>query len=190
VPVRSFVNLPNTITIVRAVLIPFFVDLMFYGYYRPAMYIFLVACLTDALDGMIARLTHTQTELGAFLDPVADKLLIVSSFITLAFLGPIPIWLVIIVVSRDIILVLGSMVIYFTGHRLTIRPSVIGKLTTFLQLLVVTLALVLMAYRISTRFLWVAYWCTAAATIVSGIQYVTQGMNLMGNHDDPYRRKS
>jgi cardiolipin synthase len=153
---------------------------MIYGYYRPAMYVFLVACLTDALDGLIARLTGTQTELGAFLDPVADKLLIVSSFITLAFLGPIPVWLVIIVVSRDIILTLGSLVIYFTGHSLVIKPSMQGKLTTFLQLLVVTLTLVLMAYGLTTQYLWAAYWATAAVTIVSGIQYVMRGMKIMG----------
>ncbi len=173
-------NLPNTITIIRAILIPFFVDLMIYGYYRPALYVFLVACLTDALDGLIARLTHTQTELGAFLDPVADKLLIVSSFITLALLGPIPIWLVIIVVSRDIILTLGSLVIYFTGHSLAIKPSPAGKITTFLQLLVVTLTLVFIAYGITTHYLWAVYWASAAATIASGAQSVMRGMKIMG----------
>ncbi len=173
-------NLPNSITIIRAILIPFFVDLMIYGYYRAAMYVFLVACLTDALDGLIARLTNTQTELGAFLDPMADKLLIVSSFITLAFLGMLPVWLVIIVVSRDIILTLGSMVIYFTGHSLAIKPSVTGKATTVLQLLVVTLTLVFMAYGMTTQYLWVSYWITAAITIASGVQYVMRGMEIMG----------
>ena len=153
---------------------------MIYGYYQAALYVFLIACLSDALDGLIARLTRTQTELGAFLDPVADKLLIVSSFVTLAFLGPIPVWLVIIVVSRDIILAFGSVVIYFTGHRLVIRPSISGKSTTVLQLLVVTLTLVFMAYGVTTQFLWIAYWATAALTIISGTQYVMRGMNLMG----------
>ncbi len=173
-------NLPNSITIIRAILIPFFVDLMIYGYHRPALFVFLVACLTDALDGLIARMTNTQTHLGAFLDPMADKLLIVSSFITLAFLGPVPVWLVIIVVSRDIILTLGSLVIYFTGHSLAIRPSLAGKITTFLQLTVVTLTLVFMAYGITTHYLWTAYWITAAATIASGTQYVMRGMKIMG----------
>jgi cardiolipin synthase len=142
--------------------------------------VFLTACLTDALDGLIARMTGTQTELGAILDPVADKLLIVSSFITLAFLGPIPIWLVIIVVSRDIILALGSLVIYFTGHRLVIRPSITGKFSTVMQFLVVTLTLVFMAYSMTPHYLWAAYWVTAFATIASGVQYVTRGMHLMG----------
>jgi len=173
-------NLPNIITLIRVILIPFFVDLMIYGYYRTALLVFIVACLTDALDGMIARLTNSKTELGAFLDPMADKLLIVSSFVTLAILTKIPVWLVIIVVSRDIILTLGSLVIYFTGHSLTIKPSVTGKATTFMQLLVVTRTLVLIAYGNRSDYLHGAYWATAGFTVASGIQYVVRGMKIMG----------
>lgn len=173
-------NLPNTITLIRVILIPFFVDLMIYGYYRPALLVFVIACLTDALDGLIARLTNTKTELGAFLDPMADKLLIVTSFVTLAILMKIPVWLVIIVVSRDIILTLGSLVIYFTGHSLSIKPSLLGKSTTFLQLLVVTLTLALIAYGIKSDFLRGAYWITAGFTVISGVQYMIRGMKIMG----------
>ena len=172
-------NIPNTITLIRVILIPFFVDLMIYGYHGPALAVFIIACLTDALDGMVARLTNTRTELGAFLDPMADKLLIVTSFVTLAILSRTPIWLVIIVVSRDIILVLGSLVIYITGHRLTIRPSLIGKSTTVLQLTVVAVTLVLIAYNVGHGYLGWLYWVTAAATVVSGVQYVMQGMKIM-----------
>src|SRR3990170_4410241 len=104
-------NLPNYITLFRVVLIPFFINLMVYGYYREALAVFVVAGGTDALDGMIARLMKAQTELGAFLDPMADKLLIISAFVTLVLLGKLPVWLVIIVVSRDVIIALGSLVI-------------------------------------------------------------------------------
>jgi cardiolipin synthase (CMP-forming) len=172
-------NLPNSITLIRVILIPFFVDLMIYGYYRHALLVFVIACLTDALDGAIARLTNTKTELGAFLDPMADKLLIVTSFVTLAILARIPVWLVIIVVSRDIILTLGSLVIYFTGNNLTIKPSILGKATTFLQFLVVTLTLVLIAYGIKSEYLMGVYWSTAGLTIASGVQYVLRGMKTM-----------
>jgi cardiolipin synthase len=110
---------------------------------------------------------------------MADKLLIVSSFVTLAILAKIPVWLVIIVVSRDIILTLGGMVIYFTGKSLTIKPSILGKSTTFLQFLVVTLTLVLVAYGIRSEFLKGAYWATAGFTIASGFQYVLRGMKIM-----------
>lgn len=174
------VNLPNTITLIRVVLIPFFIGLLIYGYDRAALAVFLTACVTDALDGSIARLTNTKTELGAFLDPMADKLLIVSSFVTLAILEKIPIWLVISVVSRDVILSLGSMVITFTGHDLTIRPSIVGKATTFLQFAVVSLTLVLMAYGMKHGYLGWLYWTTAAFTVTSGVQYIVRGMKLMG----------
>ena len=172
-------NLPNSITLVRVILIPFFVGLMVYGYYRPALLVFVVACCTDAIDGAIARMTDTRTELGAFLDPMADKLLIVSSFVTLAILAKLPIWLVIIVVSRDIILALGSIVIYVTGHDLAIRPSIMGKATTFLQFLAVSLTLVLIAYGMRSEYLLILYWTTAAFTVASGTQYVLRGMKIM-----------
>lgn len=173
-------NIPNAITLIRVLLIPLFIDLMIYGYYGPALAVFIAACLTDALDGLIARLTNTKTDLGAFLDPMADKLLIVSSIVTLALLFKLPIWFVIIVVSRDIILTLGSMVIYFTGHHLTIKPSLLGKATTFLQFIVVALRLIMMSYEIEPSYVHGLYWITAVFTIASGTQYIVRGMKIMG----------
>ena len=118
-------NLPNYITLVRIVLIPFFIDLMIYGYYQAALAVFIAACVTDALDGLIARVTNSITELGALLDPIADKLLILASFVTLVLMDMLPVWLVIIVVSRDVILILGSLVIYFQGHdvKAPLKPA-------------------------------------------------------------------
>ena len=173
-------NIPNYITLVRIVLIPFFINSMIYGYYRLALAIFVAACVTDALDGLIARVTNSITELGALLDPIADKLLILSSFVTLVLLGLLPVWLVIIVVSRDVILVLGGLVIYFLGHEVRARPSFIGKATTVLQLLVVTLSLVLKAFGIDMAWMQVLYWTTAVFTLVSGIQYVVRGTKIVG----------
>ncbi len=173
-------NLPNYITLIRVVLIPFFINLMIYGYYRSALLVFLIACVTDALDGLIARLTQKKTELGAFLDPMADKLLIVSAFVTLVLLGKLPVWLVIIVVSRDVILTLGGLVIYFTTQALRIKPSLIGKATTLLQLAVVTLSLLLMTYGTELGLMTAMQWLTAGVTIASGIQYVARGTKLIG----------
>jgi cardiolipin synthase len=175
-------NLPNYITLVRIILIPFFINLMIYGYYRSALGIFVIACITDALDGMIARITKSQTELGAFLDPMADKLLIVSAFVTLVFLRMLPIWLVVVVVSRDVILVMGSAVIYFMGHDFKARPSLIGKATTVLQLIVVTLSLVLKNYGVHVGLMPILYWTTAIFTVASGVQYVARGMKIVGEN--------
>src|SRR4030065_799639 len=135
-------NLPNYITLFRVVWTPFFINLMIYGYDQEALGVFVLAGVTDALDVMIARLTKSQTELGAFLDPMADKLLILSAFVTLVLLDKLPVWLSIIVVSRDVIVVLGSILLYVTGHDLKVRPSIVGKATTLLQLLLVALTLV------------------------------------------------
>jgi cardiolipin synthase len=173
-------NLPNYITLVRIVLIPFFVNLMIYGFYRLALAVFVIACVTDALDGLIARVTNSITELGALLDPIADKLLILSAFLTLVLLGMLPVWLVIVVVSRDVILVLGSLVIYFLGHEVRARPSFIGKATTALQLLVVTLSLLMKAFGSEMEWTQVLHWTTGVFTLVSGIQYVVRGTRIVG----------
>ena len=173
-------NLPNYITLVRVILVPFFINLMIYGYYKEALAVFVVACVTDALDGMIARLTKTQTELGAFLDPMADKLLILSAFVTLVLLGRLPVWLVIIVVSRDAILTMGSLIIYFTTRDLKIQPSIIGKATTVLQLIVVSLSLVLISYGRESGLMAFLYWATAGVTVASGAQYVLRGLKMVG----------
>jgi cardiolipin synthase len=174
-------NLPNYITLARIVMVPFFVGLMIYHHYRAATAVFLAACATDALDGMIARLKNQKTDLGAFLDPIADKLLIVSAFVTLVLLSILPVWLVMIVVSRDVILVLGSVVIYYTGHEFKAMPSIIGKATTFLQLLVVVLSLVFKIYSIKTPWVQVLYWMTAGFTLASGIQYIARGTRIVGD---------
>jgi cardiolipin synthase len=153
---------------------------MIYGYFRSALAVFVVACVTDALDGLIARVTNSITELGALLDPIADKLLILSAFVTLVLLKMLPVWLVIIVVSRDVILVLGSLVIYFFGHNLKVRPSFIGKAATVFQLLVVTLSLVLKAFGGEMAGTPVLHWTTAVFTLVSGGQYVVRGIRIVG----------
>lgn len=173
-------NLPNYITLFRVILIPFFINLMIYGYYREALLVFVVACITDALDGMIARLTKKKTQLGAFLDPMADKLLIVSAFVTLVLLGKLPVWLVIIIVSRDMILIMGSLIIYFTTHNLKIEPSIIGKITTAMQFVTVTLALVLITYGTEIGLMTILQWTTAGVTLASGVQYVMRGMKMVG----------
>lgn len=175
-------NLPNYITLLRVILIPFFINLMIYGYYREGLIVFVAACITDALDGMIARLTNTKTELGAFLDPMADKLLIISAFVTLVLLDMLPVWLVIIVVSRDIILVLGSIAIYFTGHPFRAQPSIIGKATTLFQFIVVTLSLVLKNFGTEMGLMTILHWTTAGFTVASGIQYVMRGTKIVGKN--------
>lgn len=177
-------NLPNYITLLRIILIPFFINFMIYGYYGSALIVFLSACVTDALDGLIARMTKTQTELGAFFDPIADKLLIISAFITLVVFKMLPVWFAIIVMSRDAILIIGSIALYFSGHQFTARPSIIGKLTTVFQLASIILPLIARSHKIDSRVMISLFLCTAACTLASGSQYVIRGIKIVGKNPE------
>ncbi|NJL16472.1 MAG: CDP-diacylglycerol--glycerol-3-phosphate 3-phosphatidyltransferase [Nitrospira sp.] len=127
-------NIPNSLTILRILLVPVYVGFMTYGEYGYALAILLAAGLTDAIDGHLARKLNQRTRLGTLLDPLADKVLLTSSFISLAVLHLIPTWLVILVVSRDLILLLGTAVAHVTSTPINVKPTFLGKGTTLLQL--------------------------------------------------------
>jgi phosphatidylglycerophosphate synthase len=110
-------NIPNSLTILRILLIPVYVGLLVYERFDAAMGVLLLAGVTDALDGTIARAANQRTRLGAFLDPLADKLLLTSGFITLSTIHLIPSWVTILVVSRDAMLLLGTAAVYRVEHR-------------------------------------------------------------------------
>jgi len=135
-------NLPNAITIIRILLIPLFLYKVIQGEMVFATVVYLTAAISDGLDGFIARVWDLKTELGSFLDPMADKLLVTTSFVTLSVLDIIPLWLALAVISRDIIIVGGSLLVYLMKNELTIRPQVIGKVTTFFQFSYILLVLV------------------------------------------------
>src|SRR5437879_13047400 len=113
-------NLPNALTVLRILLIPFFIGFLTYGHYLWALWTILVAGITDILDGVIARMANQRTKLGAYLDPLADKLLLTSAFVTLAILHLVPIWVAIVVLSRDLIIVAGTLLLYVTETRLAV----------------------------------------------------------------------
>src|SRR4030067_1089355 len=110
-------NLPNALTLIRVFLIPVFVILIINRYFGWAAITFAIAGVTDGIDGLIARLTHQRTELGAYLDPIADKLLLSSAFITLAIVAILPSWLAVIVITRDVIILVGYLLMAFTDDR-------------------------------------------------------------------------
>lgn len=148
-----------------------------------ATVVYVTAAITDGLDGFIAKTWNMQTKLGTFLDPLADKLLVATSFATLAILKIIPLSLAIAVLSRDIILVLGSLTIHLMEGNLTVRPHPVGKVTTFFQFLYILLALLAAASLISAPWLMqiltpVAV-ITGILTIVSGIIYILDGLRYL-----------
>ena len=130
-------TVPNALTLMRILLTPLLVWLLLDGKLKQALAVFLIAGLTDGLDGLIARVFNQKTKLGAYLDPVADKLLLVSSLILLGRLGLVPVWLVIITVSRDVIIILGLLLLWFLQVPVEIKPAVMSKATTLLQLVTV-----------------------------------------------------
>lgn len=179
-------NLPNFLTLLRIVAIPVFLIFLVDHRYREALGLFVAAGVTDALDGAIARLTHTKTTLGAYLDPAADKLLLLSAFITLAFMNEVPRWLTVVVISRDVVIVLGYFLLFtMTQQTMEVRPTAVGKLSTFLQLAAVTLVLVsrlrpeIAPERVQTAVFYLAALMTTAA----GIQYVYRGLVWVQSRD-------
>jgi len=177
-------NLPNTLTLLRIAAVPVFLICITYGRYGAALCIFMAAAITDALDGALARLTDTNTELGASIDPLADKLLMASSFIVLAWVGGVPMWLTILVLSRDVVILLGYLSIYFFAEPIDVKPTALGKANTFFQIFSIGFALLALA-RPDMPMYWINLVtnCVAGATTAaSGLHYVYVGLLWQQTH--------
>jgi len=172
-------NLPNLLTLTRVLLIPVFVIFILDQSYLYALITFAIAGITDGMDGLLARLTRQKTELGAYLDPIADKLLIVSAYITLAIIEIIPSWLAVIVITRDVIILLGILVMLLTSYHPRIQPSFISKMTTASQLITVLLTLLVGYYPPSSPLIPFAIYGTALLTILSGAHYIYVGTRIL-----------
>ncbi len=176
----------NQLTILRMVFIPIFVILLVYNHLGWAFFIFILAGVTDGLDGLMARWLKQKTSLGAYLDPIADKLLLTTSFVVLSIKGIglpnlVPLWLTILVISRDVILIASALIIIIiTGHR-PFPPSIYGKATTCFQILTITLVLYLNYRRVTPElvYLYLVYIITAALTVSSGLHYIYRGKKLV-----------
>jgi len=177
------INLPNSLTIFRILLVPVFVGLLLYEHYDSALVTLLIAALTDILDGMIARMTDQRTRLGEYLDPLADKLLLMSAIITLSFLHFIPIWAVIVVVSRDAILLTGTLVANLTEINIDISPTILGKSTTFAQICYVIATMLFVTGRVPIALVEPFLWVMVVLTVGSGTHYLFRGIQyLNGSH--------
>ena len=170
------VNIPNSLTVGRIVLIPVFVIAVVYDRYRYALYLFVLAAITDLLDGLFARLADQKTALGTFLDPLADKLLLVTSFILFAYCGWIPKWLAIVVISRDLLIVMGWLLLYLaTGHA-KVEPVILGKTAIALQLVLLSwVLLVINVPSMASTPTWF-FVIVAAMSALSGLQYIVKGL--------------
>jgi len=143
-----------------------------------SLIIFIIASISDALDGFIARVFHQKSNLGAHLDPLADKILLMTAYITLAILKMIPSWLAVLTISRDVIILLGVLILYLNRYPVKIHPSLLSKTTTVIQ--VATILVVLSHGYLNIDFLRIyAFWLVALLTIASGLQYIRTGMVIL-----------
>jgi cardiolipin synthase len=182
---NTTINIPNILTLVRILLTPLLIIFLIKKRFTTALLVFAVAGISDALDGFIARYFSQRTVLGAHLDPLADKLLLLSSYISLAVLKIIPGWLAVVVIARDVIIMFGIAVLTITHKTYEIKPTTISKCTTAIQL--TTIFFVLLhpdGIHFSTLQISM-FWATAALTIASGLHYIYIGMNQLQENDPP-----
>lgn len=183
--IRQLWTAPNQITLLRLIFIPFIVMNVMDADYAWALGLFVAAGVSDALDGLLARVLQQKTLLGQFLDPIADKLLLSTLFLVLSFKALIPWKITVLVFSRDIIIVVVCAVLYATTSFREFKPSMFGKANTVVQ--VATLGFVLLNQVVDTRGVAaatsVSLWSTFALTILSGVHYVIRtGQQLRPAH--------
>ena len=177
-------TIPNAITVLRLLLVPPFVIYLLRGQYGGALAIFAVAGISDLVDGYVARRFGQQSKIGAFLDPLADKLLAGTAFVLLATERIIPDWLAVIVISREVVILGGLYLLSLLGAQITIAPSKTSKINTAVQLGTVCLCLLASVESLAfppvfDRFLQWLFIATAVTTIVSGFQYLRRGLRMV-----------
>ena len=174
----------NLLTILRVLLTPLLVIFLLEDRLSEALIVFVAAGITDGLDGLIARLYKQKTRLGAFLDPLADKLLLATTYVLLAVQNLVPSWLTVIVLSRDVLIVLGVFVLFMQDLPFEIKPSLASKLTTCAQILtaIVTMATALASPHPLLKH--TLFYLTGAVTLVSWGQYMVRGVRIMQKAGD------
>ena len=174
----------NQLTLLRMLLIPAFVILVVYGHLGWALVVFIVAGITDALDGLIARWSGQKTSLGAWLDPMADKLLLVTTFVVLTLpnlnlANRLPIWLTVLIISRDVGIVLTVAVVNLAIGPRTFRPSVLGKVATATYILTAIVAMLFNYLRYHSPVVDLFIYASLVITIVSALHYIRHATRIV-----------
>jgi cardiolipin synthase (CMP-forming) len=172
-------TIPNFITLLRIILAPVFVIYLINDHLTAAFIVFVVCMVSDGVDGFVARFFNQKSKLGAYLDPLADKLLLVTAFVVLAAMGHLPAWLTVTVIARDVMILLGVLTIHLNKLELRIRPSALSKINTCLQFLTVTAVLAKGLLYLSPTLYLSLYYGTAFFTVASGFHYIQYGLKIM-----------
>jgi cardiolipin synthase len=174
------VSLPNLISLARLLAAPLAVWLILSGHFAAAFWLFIAAAASDAVDGFIAKRFGKSSVLGGYLDPLADKALLLGTYISIGHVSHLPLWLVILVVSRDILIVGGALLILMLSDRLRMQPMVISKINTAAQILLAGLVLAGLGLGFDVhRPVAVLTWAVAATTLISGAGYVIEWSRRM-----------
>jgi cardiolipin synthase (CMP-forming) len=183
------VTIPNYITMFRFILVPFIVMALLSGYVGAALIGFVVAGVSDGIDGFIARRYNQGSELGAYLDPIADKLLLVSLFVVLGFVKELPVWLVVIVVSRDIFIIGAVLLGAVIGKPLEMHPLLVSKANTAFQIILVAVTLADIAFDFSlTGIRMVLVWIVALLTAASATAYLMTWTKHMAGYEQEHKQ--
>jgi cardiolipin synthase len=174
----------NQLTLLRMLLIPAFVILVVYGHLGWALAVFVVAGITDALDGLIARWSGQKTSLGAWLDPAADKLLLVTTFVVLTLPGlglmnRLPIWLTVLIISRDVVIVLTVAIVNLAIGPRTFRPSMFGKTATAIYIVTAVVAMFFNYLRYHSIVVDLFIWASLAITLISSLHYIWHAARII-----------
>jgi cardiolipin synthase len=174
----------NQLTLLRMLLIPAFVILVIYGQLGWALISFAVAGMTDGLDGLIARRSGQHTQLGAWLDPMADKLLLVTTFIVLTLPGldlanRFPVWLTVLIISRDVVIVLTVTIVNLAMGPRTFHPSTYGKIATGIYIATAVVAMLFNYLRRQSRVVGVFVYASLAITLISGLHYIWHAARIL-----------
>jgi cardiolipin synthase len=178
----KILNLPNTITIGRLLIAPVVFWLISAANFNWALWLFVIASLSDALDWAIARLCNAQTKLGGFLDPLADKALLIGTYGMLGYAGYLPSWLIIMVIFRDIIIIGGALLFHVVTGALEMKPVLISKINTVAQFSLAVASLAHLSGILTLDpYQPLMIWVTASTTAISGVYYVIKWSHLASN---------
>ena len=173
-------TIPNLITAIRIILAPIFVIYVINGQVLAALIVFLLCAVSDGLDGVLARLFNQKSKLGAYMDPLADKLVLVAAFVALSIKGILPPWLAVTVIARDTMILLGILVLFLNRLEVIINPSVLSKITTWAQFVTVLIALSQPYVSLITILYPYIFYATALLTVSSGLHYMHRGFKMIG----------
>lgn len=183
------VNIPNSLTLARIIAVPFVVWLIISNEMAAAFALFLLAGASDAADGFLAKRFGWHTELGAYLDPIADKALLVSIYVTLGFSGHLPVWLVIAVVSRDVLIIGAFMLSWMLNRPVDVQPILISKVNTFFQIVLAGLVLAELGIGLGLEtIVQVLAWITGLLTVTSAGAYFWGWLVYMARYEPVPRR--